>query len=220
MRIEKHGEAMEINIIYQDKDLVVCVKPVGISSENTQKGDGLADILKQQLGVREVYTLHRLDTGVGGLMVYALSKKGAAVLSKDIAEGNFHKYYTATVYGCPEQSEGVFEDLLFKDSSKNKSFVVKKDRKGVKKAKLSYKLLDTKKDGDTVKATVEIYLYTGRSHQIRVQFSHRGMPLLGDGKYGARDNIKNIALCCTRLRFNRPSDKQELTFEIPYTHEL
>jgi len=150
-------------------------------------------------------------------MAYALSKKAAAVLSKDISEGNFHKYYTATVYGCPDENEGVYEDLLFKDSAKNKSFVVKKERRGVKKAKLSYKVLSTENDGETVKSTVEIYLYTGRSHQIRVQFSHRGMPLVGDGKYGAKDNVKNIALCCTRLRFNHPSQKEEMVFEIPYS---
>ncbi len=209
----------QIKIIHRDKDVVVCVKPVGISSESTEKCEGLPDLLKAQLCVRDVYTLHRLDTGVGGLMAYAVSKKGASVLSKDIAEGNFHKYYTATVYGCPDENEGVFEDLLFKDSAKNKSFVVKKERRGVKKAKLSYKVLNMKNDGGNVKTTVEVYLYTGRSHQIRVQFSHRGMPLLGDGKYGAKDNIKNIALCCTRLVFRSPLDNQELSFEIPYTFE-
>ena len=210
----------EIQIIHQEKDFVVCIKPVGISSESTEKGDGLCDLLKEQLGAKEVYTLHRLDTGVGGLMAYALSKKGASVLSKDIAEGNFHKYYTATVYGKPENDEGVYEDLLFKDSKKNKSFVVTKERKGVKKAKLSYRLLETSEVGDTTKTIVEVYLYTGRSHQIRVQFSHRGMPLVGDGKYGAKDNEKNIALCCTKLRFTNPSTHKELEFEIPYSFGL
>ena len=211
---------MEIEILYKDKDVVVCVKPVGISSENTEKGDGMPDILSAQLGVKDVYTLHRLDTGVGGLMAYALSKKGASVLSKDIAEGNFHKFYTAVVYGKPENDEGVFEDMLFKDSKKNKSFVVKKERKGVKKAKLSYKVLETKKDGGEEKTVVEVYLYTGRSHQIRVQFSHRGMPLVGDGKYGAKDNVKNIALCCTRLHFSLPSGGESRTFEMPASFEF
>ena len=211
---------MDIQILYRDKDVVVCVKPVGVSSENTQKGDGMPDMLKAQLGVKQVYTLHRLDVGVGGLMAYALSKKGASVLSKDIAEGVFHKYYTATVYGKPDTEEGVFEDLLFKDSKKNKSFVVTKERKGVKKAKLSYRVLETKKDGDLLKTTAEIYLFTGRSHQIRVQFSHRGMPLVGDGKYGAKDNVKNIALCCTKLCFEKPCDSEMLTFEIPYSFSL
>ena len=141
---------MEAEILYRDKDVVVCIKPIGVSGENTEKCDGLPDILSAQLGAKEVYTLHRLDTGVGGLMAYALSKKGASVLSRDIAEGNFHKYYTATVYGRPENDEGVFEDLLFKDSKKNKSFVVTRERKGVKKAKLSYRVLESKKDGEKI----------------------------------------------------------------------
>ena len=211
---------MEAEILYRDKDIVVCVKPIGISSENTDNKDGLPDLLSEQLSLKEVYTLHRLDTGVGGLMAYALSKKGASVLSRDIAEGNFHKYYTATVYGRPENDEGVFEDLLFKDSKKNKSFVVTRERKGVKKAKLSYRVLESKKDGENVKTVVEVYLYTGRSHQIRVQFSHRGMSLVGDGKYGAKDNEKNIALCCTKLRFTHPATGKELEFEIPYRQGL
>lgn len=211
---------MDIQIFHHDKDIVVCQKPVGISSENTDNKDGLPDLLSEQLGLKEVYTLHRLDTGVGGLMAYAVNKKAASVLSKDISEGNFHKYYTATVYGRPENDEGVFEDLLFKDSKKNKSFVVTKERKGVKKAKLSYRVLESKKDGENVKTVVEVYLYTGRSHQIRVQFSHRGMPLIGDGKYGAKDNEKNIALCCTKLRFAHPATREELEFEIPYSFPL
>ena len=134
---------MNIQILHRDKDIVVCIKPIGISSENTEKKDGLPDLLSEQLGEKYISTLHRLDTVVGGVMGYALKPKSAATLSKDITEGRFHKYYTATVYGKPQEDEGVFEDLLFKDSSKNKSFVVKKERRGVKKAKLSYKVLAT-----------------------------------------------------------------------------
>lgn len=206
----------ETEILYKDKDCVVCIKPVGVSSESTPDKKGMCDILARQLGVEKVYPVHRLDMGVGGIMVYGLSGKGAGALSADVADGSFHKYYTASFYGKPELDEGVYEDLLFKDSSKNKSYVVKRERKGVKKAKLSYRVLSSaEKDGRTV-STAEIYLYTGRSHQIRVQFSHRGMPLVGDGKYGAADNEKNIFLCCTKVVFNRPSDGKVQSFEIPY----
>lgn len=204
---------MDIQILHHDKEIVVCIKPIGISSENTEKKDGLPDLLSEQLGEKYIATLHRLDAIVGGVMVYALNPKSAATLSKDITEGRFHKYYTATVYGKPQEDEGVFEDLLFKDSSKNKSFVVKKERRGVKKAKLSYKVLATENKGNIQKTTVEIYMYTGRSHQIRVQFSHRGMPLIGDGKYGAKDNEKNIALYCSKITLTHPYTKEEMTFE-------
>lgn len=209
----------EAQILYKDSMCVVCVKPVGINSESTPDKNGMCDILAQQLGTETVYPIHRLDVGVGGLMVYGINKKGAGLLSEDVAKGHFHKYYTASFYGKPEADEGVYEDLLFKDSSKNKSYVVKRERRGVKKAKLSYRVLSVnEKNGKTV-STAQIYLYTGRSHQIRVQFSHRGMPLVGDGKYGAGDNEKLIALCCTKIVFNRPSDGKEMCFEIPYPFE-
>ncbi len=206
---------MEIEILYRDKSIVVCIKPVGISSESTETGDGLCDILAKQLGEKYVAVLHRLDVGVGGLMVYALNHEAAKVLSRDIAEGNMHKYYTASFYGDMQEQTGAFEDLLFKDSKRNKTFVVDRERKGVKKAKLSYRVLDKKTDSDgrTV-TTAEIYLYTGRSHQIRAQFSHRGMPLVGDGKYGAKDNVKNIALKCTKIILEHPVTKQQLEWQI------
>ena len=199
---------MDIQILHQDKDIVVCIKPCGISSQNTEQKDGLPDRLSELLGKNYVATLHRLDTGVSGVMVYALNPKSAAFLSREISENRFKKHYIARVYGKPEQNEGVFEDLLFKDSKKNKSFVVKNERKGVKKAKLSYKVIES----DDTTSLVEILLHTGRSHQIRVQFSSRGMPLVGDGKYGAKDNEKNIALTSTKLEFVHPSSKELVCF--------
>ena len=202
---------MDIKILHCDKDIVVCIKPIGVSSENTEKGDGLPDLLAKQLGEKYIATLHRLDVGVGGVMAYALNQKSAAFLSREISEGGFDKRYFARVYGCPEEDEGVFEDLLFKDSKKNKSFVVKKERKGVKKAKLSYKVVET--DGE--KSLVDILLFTGRSHQIRVQFSSRNMPLIGDGKYGAKDNEKSIALMCHALEFTHPKSGERVKFDIP-----
>ena len=202
---------MEIKILHHDKDIVICVKPIGIASENTENKDGLPDLLSEQLGEKYIATLHRLDVGVGGVMAYALNPKSAAFLSREISEGRFDKKYFARVYGCPEENEGIFEDLLFKDSKKNKSFVVKKERKGVKKAKLSYTVLET--DGD--KSLVDILLFTGRSHQIRVQFSSRNMPLVGDGKYGAKDNEKNIALMCHALSFTHPRSGEKMCFDVP-----
>lgn len=203
---------MSIKILHRDNDILICIKPIGISSESTEKSDGLPDLLCEQLNLKYIATLHRLDVGVGGVMAYALNKKSAAFLSREIAEGRFDKRYFARVHGCPEQDEGIYEDLLFKDSKKNKSFIVSKERRGVKKAKLAYKVVS--KDGET--SLVDILLCTGRSHQIRVQFASRGMALMGDGKYGARDNEKNIALACHSLSFIHPKTKEKVIFEYDF----
>ena len=175
-----------MEILYQDKDIVVCIKPVGLDSEKA-----LPDALKEQLG-GEIFTLHRLDQNVGGVMVYARTKQAAAQLSKAIQDGTMIKEYVALVHGTPPD-EGDWEDLLFKDSRKNKVFVVNRERNGVKKARLTYHLLSPGEH-----SLVRIRLYTGRSHQIRVQFASRGFPLVGDHKYGAKDDCKNPMLfsCC------------------------
>lgn len=161
---------------------MVCIKPVGLDSEHE---------LPAALG-GDVYTVHRLDKNVGGVMVYAKNKETAASLSKQIQSGEMVKEYVALVEGSPPQ-EGVFEDFLFKDSRKNKVFVVDRQRAGVKAAKLSYNRL---RAGE--QSLVRVRLYTGRSHQIRVQFASRGFPLVGDKKYGARGKEKEICLfsCC------------------------
>ena len=175
-----------MDIIYSDKDLAVCIKPVGLDSEAQMPA-----ALKEQLG-GEFFPIHRLDKNVGGVMVYARTKQAAAALSKAIQEGTFIKEYVATVHGTPPD-EGDWEDLLFKDSSKNKVFVVKKERRGVKKARLKFLRLSAGEE-----SLVRIRLYTGRSHQIRVQFSSRGFPLVGDHKYGSRDEKTEPMLysCC------------------------
>lgn len=179
----------EIKKLYLDDDFVVCVKPVGVDSEHE-----FPEMLKSDIG-GDLFTLHRLDKNVGGVMVYARSKKCAATLSKAIQDGEFIKEYVACVHGSPEES-GVLEDLLFKDSRKNKVFVVKRERKGVKKAKLEYKVISS---GE--KSLVRIKLHTGRSHQIRVQFSSRGYPLVGDHKYGSRDERKEPMLFSCAVSF-------------------
>jgi 23S rRNA pseudouridine1911/1915/1917 synthase len=178
-----------MEILYSDKNIAVCVKPVGLDSEQE-----IPAALKEQLG-GEIFPIHRLDKNVGGVMVYARTPKTAAELSKAIQEGTMVKEYVAMVHGTPAES-GDWTDLLFKDSSKNKVFVVKKERKGVKKARLEFLRLT---GGDP--SLVRIRLHTGRSHQIRVQFASRGYPLVGDHKYGARDEASAPMLFSCRLTF-------------------
>lgn len=184
-----------MEILYQDSDIIVCIKPVGLDSEHE---------VPQALG-GEIYTLHRLDKNVGGVMVYARTKAAAAALSKAVQDGAMVKEYVAMVHGAPPEN-GDWEDWLFKDSRKNKVFVVKKQRAGVKKARLTYRALRVGEE-----SLVRIRLYTGRSHQIRVQFASRGYPLVGDHKYGSRDEKTAPMLFSCCLRF--PYKGKEVCFE-------
>ena len=188
-----------MEILHSDENIIVITKPVGLDSEHD-----VPAVLQSEVG-GEVFTLHRLDKNVGGVMVYARNKKTAAVLSKAIQDGRMVKEYLAKVHGTPEES-GVLEDLLFKDSKKNKVFVVKRQRAGVKKAKLEYKRLS---EGE--ESLVHIRLYTGRSHQIRVQFSSRGFPLVGDHKYGSKSSEKEPKLFSHRITF--PYKGEDVSFE-------
>ena len=178
-----------MEILYHDKDLAVCIKPVGLDSEMEVP----AELVKNLGG--EIFPIHRLDKNVGGVMIFARNKKAAADLSRSIQDGKMVKEYVAMVHGTPPEF-ATWEDLLWKDSSKNKVFVVKRQRAGVKKAKLEFRTL---KAGES--SLVRIRLYTGRSHQIRVQFSSRGFPLIGDHKYGSRDERTSPLLysCCITL---------------------
>lgn len=199
-----------IELLYQDNDIVVCIKPSGVLSAADMSGKrNIPEMLAEQLSVNEVFPVHRLDKEVRGIMVFALNKTSAARLSADMANNErFIKRYIAVVSGCPQDETGVFEDLLFKDSAKNKSFVVKKLRRGVKSAKLEYKVLESAHN----KTLVEIRLFTGRTHQIRVQFASRGMPILGDRKYGGAENDKGIALYSYALEFYHPTTGEKLKF--------
>ena len=184
-----------MEVLYTDKHFVVIVKPVGVDSEHD---------VPALLG-GEIYPIHRLDKNVGGVMVYARTKYAAAALSKAVQEGAMVKEYVATVHGTPPES-GDWTDLLFKDSSKNKVFVVKKERRGVKKARLEFRRLTA-----GPQSLVRIRLHTGRSHQIRVQFSSRGFPLVGDRKYGGKDEYTAPMLFSCCLTF--PHKGQLLRFE-------
>jgi len=174
-----------MEILYSDKQIVVIVKPVGMDSEHE---------VPAALG-GEIYPIHRLDKNVGGVMVYARTKSAAAALSKAVQEGTMVKEYVAQVHGTPPEA-GDWEDLLWKDSKKNKVFVVKRQRGGVKKARLEFTRLTA---GET--SQVHVRLHTGRSHQIRVQFASRGFPLVGDHKYGSRDQVTAPLLFSRRITF-------------------
>ena len=190
-------------IIYSDNDIVVLIKPVGLDSEKQ-----LPDKIKEMLS-GEVYTVHRLDKNVGGVMVYGRTKKAAAMLSKAIQNGEMIKEYVAMVHGVPP-IEGDWTDYLFKDASKNKVFVVKRIRKGVKEARLEYKRIS-----EDQLSKVRIRLHTGRSHQIRVQMAKQlNLPIYGDFKYGDTDHAGHLALWAYELKFVHPISKENMRFTV------
>ena len=194
-----------MNILFSDDAVTVCVKPVGAGSETD-----VPELLKNA-GTGPALCVHRLDTAVGGVMVYAKTQKAAAALSREIAAGGMEKTYLAVCAGVPEPPEGEMCDMLFKDSRSNKSYVVKRERKGVRRARLEYALLGTLGEGEEARSLVRVRLHTGRSHQIRVQFASRKMPLLGDGKYGSRAG-GDIALWSYCLSFTHPGTGERVSF--------
>ena len=188
-----------MEFLHTDRDIAVILKPVGMDSEREAPA-----AIAQALG-GQVFPIHRLDQNVGGCMVYARTRPAAAALSRAVQDGQMKKEYVAMVHGTPPES-GDWQDLLWKDSAKNKVFVVKRERKGVKPARLEFTRLHT---GET--SLVRILLHTGRSHQIRVQFASRGFPLVGDHKYGSRDAAREPMLFSCALTF--PLKNQMLHFE-------
>ena len=197
-----------IEILFEDNDILVINKPVGVLSENSPKGEqGILSLLVTQ-NRKDLYLLHRLDREVGGVMVFAKNKKSAAALSTAIANKELYKTYLAVTDGVPAEDEGVYKDLLFKDSKKNRSFVVNRMRKGVRDASLEYVVLK-KTDKN---ALVRVLLHTGRTHQIRVQFASRKTPLTGDGKYGSRVRDCSIALHSHNIKFVHPTTREWVEF--------
>lgn len=210
---------IDIKIIYEDNHLLVVEKPVNILSQGDETGDpDMLSLLKQDIKIRcnkpgDVYLglVHRLDRPVGGTMVFAKTSKAASRLSDQIRQGQFKKEYLAVVRGKPVKPEDTLIHWLEKDERTNTVFAVSEMHKTGKKAVLDYKVSDSREGLSLVK----INLHTGRSHQIRVQFSTIGHPLYGDQKYGPEMNKpgQQIALWSHRIICMHPTIKEEFTFE-------
>ena len=188
----------EVKILYETQDLAVCLKPAGVLSQTGKPGQAsMVSLLEEQLHT-PVFPVHRLDREAAGVMVYAKNEAMAAQLSRQIQQGGFTKEYLAVVRGCPNQDQGLWTDLLYHDQKRNKTFVVDRKRKGVREARLVYRCLERTEDC----TLVQVHLLTGRTHQIRVQFASRGMPLVGDGRYGGGSGA--LGLWSLRLGFRLP----------------
>lgn len=207
---------MDISVLFEDAHIIVVKKPPFLVCESTAKKDGLADLLEEKTG-GYIGTVHRLDRGVGGVMVYAKSPAAAAKLSAAVQARELRKEYLAVVRGVPSPNCGEMRDLLFHDRRQNKTFVVERQRAGVKEALLEYDTIEriTTARGEEC-SLVHVLLHTGRTHQIRVQFASRGHSLLGDGKYGARGDNRQIALFATRLAFSHPITRKKMEFQLPW----
>ena len=197
-----------MELIYQDKDIIVCVKPAGVLS--TDEPGGVPELVRQALGDpnANVRTVHRLDQTVSGLMVLARRSKAASELSRQIREGGFEKEYVAVIHGTPSNDQGQLRDLLLRNKQERKTYIVQETGKDVQEAILDYRVLNRAED----LTRVRIRLHTGRTHQIRVQFSGRGWPLVGDRKYGNPEETCNISLWSYRLAFNHPYSGQPMEF--------
>lgn len=194
-----------IEILYEDKHVLSFIKPTGLlSAPSETERSCVGDALCEQIGLSELFLVHRLDRNVSGVMLMAKNRGAAGKFSALVSERSFEKEYLAVLHGTPTESRGVYKDLLFKDSRSNKTFVCDRVRKGVKDASLEYRVLATRESEDGELSLVRIKLHTGRTHQIRVQFSSRGTPLFGDGKYGSHTNAGSIGLFSARLGFSHP----------------
>ena len=199
-----------MRIINETENYIVICKAPGEDSEKD-----VPELLASLSGkdVKDYFCIHRLDKTASGLLVYGKNRFAASELTKQIQDETVEKTYLAVVAGEPETTEGSFHDLLYKDKMKQKAFPVKRMRKGVKEADLSYKVLKTIEYEDSLISLVEVRLHTGRFHQIRCQFALRNMPLLGDGKYGSRIKTKSLCLFCNSLSFYDSALKETVSFE-------
>ena len=197
-----------MKMLYGDQDILVCIKPARVLS--TDEPGGLPDLCREALGDKDadVRTVHRLDRVVSGVMVLARNAKAASELSRQIREDEFEKEYLAVVHGCPAEHNGTLRDLLGRDKARKMTFVADEPAKGVQEAVLHYQLHNECND----MSRVRIQLETGRTHQIRVQFASRGMPLVGERKYSELEDPCEIALWSYRIAFTHPKTGEKMEF--------
>lgn len=206
-----------MKILQETKEWIAVIKPPELISEQVGDGSGLGDLLAARNG-GYIGVLHRMDRGVGGVTVYAKTKESASRLSEAVREHRMEKRYLAIAEGIPEAPTGEMQDLLFYDRSRNKVYPVNRKRNGVKEALLQYRVIKTV-EHPIEKAPIsliEVIPFTGRTHQIRVQFASRGLPLLGDRKYGGHGTL-GIALACSRITV--PAHKDQSAATVTYTPE-
>ena len=199
-----------MEILYQDRDILVCIKPARVLS--TDEPGGLPELLREALGdpKADIRTVHRLDRVVSGVMVLARNAWAASELSRQIREDEFEKEYLAVVHGCPDPTVGTLRDLLYRDKARKMTMVAAEPAKGVQDAILDYRVL-----ANTVAVSkVKIRLHTGRTHQIRVQFASRGMPLVGERKYSTLEDSCEIALWSHRIAFTHPGTGNRVEFSM------
>lgn len=197
-----------MDILYQDQHIVVCIKPARVLS--TDEPGGLPELLREAFGDpgADIRTVHRLDRVVSGVMVLARNAKAASELSRQVREDEFYKEYLAVIHGCPETEQGTLVDLLYRDKARRMTMVTDTPAKGVQEAVLDYEVLASRED----MSRVRVLLHTGRTHQIRVQFSSRGMPLVGERKYAERNDPCEIALWSHKIGFTHPATGEKMEF--------
>lgn len=201
----------QFRILHKDSSFLVCLKPARVRS--TDEPGGMPELCRNALGdpKADVRTVHRLDQVVSGLMVLARGAKAASELSRQIRENEFHKEYLAVIHGIPNEPNGTFIDLLLRNKPERKTYVVTEMAKGVQEAILDYEILAQTK----TLSKVRILLRTGRTHQIRCQFSSRNLPLVGDRKYSLNEDNCEIALWSSCLSFCHPLTGERLRFSAP-----
>ncbi len=200
-----------LEILYSDDDIAVVRKPAGVVCEHTNADDGLVDLLCKMFPGDQFYVVHRLDRPTVGVMVYAKNSTVAASLSDAFANGRVKKEYFAVICGQPPESSGELFDLLYFDKRVGKSFPVRRPRKGVKDARLEFFFISCVDTDDGTLSLLNVRLYTGRTHQIRVQFASRRMPLYADRKYGGRGDGA-LGLFCYALEFDHPKNRKHMRF--------
>ncbi|HKM04984.1 MAG TPA: RluA family pseudouridine synthase [Lachnospiraceae bacterium] len=238
---------MRIKILYEDQSIIVVHKPPGLATETSKFGqiDMVSEIKNyiaskgQSKGEPYLGLIHRLDQPVEGILVVAKNQKVARELSQQIRNNLIKKYYYGVVFGNLKKDQETLVDFLLKDSRSNLSKIVKEDTIDAKRAELSYQIISCETEersnlehkdntGDKQVYLVEVQLVTGRHHQIRVQMSNAGIPLLGDLKYGSQETIAisekrkihNIALCAYKLQFINPATNKKMEFKIEPSSEI